>query len=127
MDVICCTWKNVAIPSILFGCESIPFCDTNIEEIERVQSQVAKFALGVKVTTPNICAQTELGFKPFRQLLYENQLKFYLEWNGKKVTGSLEVSKKYGIYLFSRVETFLSKRHQVNMFLSTFQVHDLYF
>ena len=77
VDVICCTWKNVAIPSILFGCESIPFCDTNIEEIERVQSQVAKFALGVKVTTPNICAQTELGFKPFRQLLYENQLKFY--------------------------------------------------
>ena len=25
----------------------------------------------------NICAQTELGFKPFRQLLYESQLKFY--------------------------------------------------
>ena len=37
-----------------------------------------------------------------------------------------ESEKKYGIYLF-QVETFLSKRHQVNMFLSTFQVHDLCF
>ena len=77
VDVICCTLKNVAIPFLLFGCESIPFCDTNIEEIERVQSQVAKFALGVKVTTPNICTPTELGVKPFGQPVYENQLNFF--------------------------------------------------
>ena len=37
-----------------------------------------------------------------------------------------ESESKYGSYLF-KVKTFLSKRHQVNMFLSTFQVHDLYF
>jgi len=30
-----------------------------------------------------------------------------------------ESEQKYGIYLF-KVETFLSKRHQVDMFLSTF-------
>ena len=34
--------------------------------------------------------------------------------------------QKYGNYLF-KVETFLSKRHQVNTFLSTFHVHVLYF
>ena len=37
-----------------------------------------------------------------------------------------ESEQKYGIYLF-KVETFLLKRHQVNVFLSTFQVHVLYF
>ena len=35
-----------------------------------------------------------------------------------------ESERKYGIYLF-KVETFLSNRHQVNMYLSTFQVHVL--
>ena len=77
VDVALCTWSNVAIPAILVGCEMIPFCETRITEIERIQAQIAKFALGVSLTCPNICAQSELGLKTFRQLLYECQLKFY--------------------------------------------------
>ena len=77
VDVVLCTWLNVAIPAILNGCDMIPFCDTRIEDIERIQSQVAKFALGVSRSTSNVCAQTELGMKTFRQHLYERQLKFY--------------------------------------------------
>ena len=77
VDVVLCTWLNVAVPSILNGCDMIPFCDTRIEEIERIQSRVAKFALGVSTSTSNLCAQSVLGMKPFRQLLYERQLKFY--------------------------------------------------
>ena len=77
MDVIQCTWLNLALPTILNGCEFIPFCETRIIEVEKIQSQVAKFALGLSQSSPNICAQTELGWKPFRQLLYEKQLKFY--------------------------------------------------
>ena len=77
VDVVLCTWSNVAIPAILSGCEMIPFNDTRIAEIERIQSQIAKFALGISSSCPNICAQTELGLKPFKQLLFECQLKFY--------------------------------------------------
>ena len=77
VDVIHCTWINVALPAILNGCEVIPFSETHILEIERIQSQVAKFALGLPQSSPNVCAQTELGWKPFRQQLYERQLKFY--------------------------------------------------
>ena len=77
VDVALCTWSNVAIPAILTGCEMIPFCATRIAEIERVQAQVAKFVLGISSTCPNVCAQTELGLKPFKQLLFERQLKFY--------------------------------------------------
>ena len=36
-----------------------------------------------------------------------------------------ESEQQYDIYLF-KVETFLSKRHQVNMFLSTFHGHVLF-
>ena len=77
VDVVLCTWSNVAVPAILVGSEMIPFCETRINEIERVQAQVAKFALGISTSCPNICAQSELGLKPFRQLLYQCQLKYY--------------------------------------------------
>ena len=40
VDVILCTWSNVAIPSILFGCEMLPFSEEAIASIERIQSTV---------------------------------------------------------------------------------------
>ena len=77
VDMAIATWSNIAIPSILTGCEVIPFSDATIEAIERLQSQLAKSILGLRQTAPNICAQTELGFKPFRMLLWKHQLGFY--------------------------------------------------
>ena len=77
VDVVLCTWANVAIPAILSGCEVIPFSETKINEIERIQAQISKFALGVPISFPNVSAQSELGLKPFKQLLYERQLKFF--------------------------------------------------
>ena len=77
VDMVLATWCNIAIPSILFGTEMIPFTESTILELERTQNQVAKYALGLPINSPGICAQIELGLKPFRQLLYEHQLKFY--------------------------------------------------
>ena len=77
VDTVLATWSNIAIPSILSGCEVIPFSDTTIEAIERMQSQLAKHVLGLPLSAPNICAQTELGLKPFRMILYKKQLNFY--------------------------------------------------
>ena len=77
VDTVLATWSNIAIPSMLSGCEVIPFSDVTIDAIERIQSQLAKHALGLPQSTPNLCAQTELGLKPFRMLLYQHQLSFY--------------------------------------------------
>ena len=77
VDMTVATWCNIAIPSILFGTEMVPFSETTILEIERTQNQVAKYALGVPISTAGVCAQIELGLKPFRQVLYEHQLKYY--------------------------------------------------
>ena len=71
------TWENVAVPSVLFGCESVLFSDTKLGELEVIQSQVAKRILGVPKNTSNICAQTELGFKPIKLRLILFQLQFY--------------------------------------------------
>ena len=78
IDTVLATWSNIAVPSILSGCEMITFTDTTIQAIERVQGQLAKHALGLPQSTPNICAQTELGLEPFRMKLYQQQLSFYI-------------------------------------------------
>ena len=77
VEMIMATWCNIAIPAILYGTEMIPFTETTILELERTQNQIAKYALGVPLGTAGICAQIDLGMKPFRQVLYEHQLKFY--------------------------------------------------
>ena len=71
------TWENIAIPSIMYGCESVIFSESKLLELEKIQSQVAKWILGVPRSSANICAQTELGFKPFKLLIYRQQLGFY--------------------------------------------------
>ena len=76
-EVTSACWQQVAMPAILFGCETIPFAETNIETLERMQSSVAKFALGLPRTSPNIVAQTELGWKKVRHQLFSRQLAFY--------------------------------------------------
>ena len=78
IDVVAATWNNIAIPSILSGCETIPFSEETIEGIEKVQAQLAKRVLDLPLSTPNICAQTELGIKPFRLVLWQHQLSFYM-------------------------------------------------
>ena len=78
MDVVLATWSNIAIPAILSGCEVIPFSEQSIEAIESIQAKLAKAVLDLPVSAPNVCAQTELGLKPFRLVLWQHQLSFYL-------------------------------------------------
>jgi hypothetical protein len=87
VDMILATWCNVAVPSILFGCEMIPFSESAIDEIERVQCQVGKYALGLSMCFANISVQVDLGMKPFRQVLYETQLKYYVRVFGWRTPG----------------------------------------
>ena len=78
IDTVVATWSNIAVPSMLSGCEVIPFSDATIDSVERIQSQLAKHALGVSQSTSNVCCQTELGLRPFRMLLYQHQLSFFV-------------------------------------------------
>ena len=78
VDLALTLWLNVAMPSILYGCELVPFTKTVIQEIERHQSSVGKFTLGLPSCAPNIATTTILGFKPFKELLYLSQWRFYI-------------------------------------------------
>ena len=81
VEVALMTWRCIAIPSITFGCEFVPFSDTAINDIDRMQSAVAKDMLGLPVSAPNVTAQVILGLKTFRHKLYQIQLKYFLRVN----------------------------------------------
>ena len=78
VKVAMATWCNIAIPSIMYGCESVPFTDTVIDSVDRMQSSVAKNVAGLTMCAPNLVAQTVLGLKMFRHKLFEAQLKFFM-------------------------------------------------
>ena len=78
VDLAASLWLNIAIPSILFGCETVPFTSQVLEEVSRYQSSIGKFSLGLPSCAPNISGSVILGLKPFKQLLYSSQLKYYL-------------------------------------------------
>ena len=76
VDLTLCLWLNVGMPSILYGCEFVPFTETVISEIERIQSSIGKFTLGLPQSSPNISTTTILGTASFKELLYTAQLKY---------------------------------------------------
>ena len=76
VDLTLCLWLNVGMPSILYGCEFVPFTETVISEIDRIQSSIGKFTLGLPQSSPNISTTTILGTASFKELLYTAQLKY---------------------------------------------------
>ena len=46
-DVLIRMWENVAIPSILYGSESLPIPMTTIEKLQTIQINVSKWILGM--------------------------------------------------------------------------------
>ena len=79
VDLALSLWSNIAMPSILYGCEVIPFSKSAIQDIERHQSAVGKYNLGLPVNAPNISTTTILGVKPFKELLYSAQLRYLVK------------------------------------------------
>ena len=73
-------WSSVAMKAILFGCECIPFSKSNIELLNRLQSQMCKTILGLPSPVPNFVAQTELAIDHFGHQLWLMQLNSCLRW-----------------------------------------------
>ena len=77
-EVALCTWLNIAIPSITFGCESVIFNDTCLSELDRLQMGVGKEILGYPMCAPHVAVEVILGLRSVKEVIYARQLKFYL-------------------------------------------------
>ena len=76
VDVAMSLWKQVALPIILYGCESMPFTESTLDALDRHQATIGKFALGLPVSAPNAGVRAILGLRSVREIVYERQLKF---------------------------------------------------
>ena len=72
-----CLWRNVAIPAITFGVESVLVTETTIKDLDKESARWAKETLSLPTNTPNIVSQTIMGVPSFKQVIYTSQLKFY--------------------------------------------------
>ena len=70
-------WFRVALPSIMYGTESIILTPYEIMEIEKIQSNLGKFILQLHGKAANVLANLLAGFKPFQSIYYERVLKYY--------------------------------------------------
>lgn len=78
VDVSNCTWRNIAIPAILFGTESIAFSKTTIDSLDREQAKWAKESLSLHQTCSNTAPQLLMGAPTFKELIYKQQLQYFM-------------------------------------------------
>ena len=69
-------WENVAIPSILFGCETTVFTSKTMKALEQVQCSVAKKCLGVRWDTSGLGARVEAGMMSMSSRVMVQQINY---------------------------------------------------
>ena len=69
-------WTQVAIPSILYGCEVCPLTETTIEEVEKCQNTVGKFMLQLPRSSANVAVNLDAGLKPIWAVVAQRVLSY---------------------------------------------------
>ena len=69
------SWKNILLPSALYGVEVLPWTGKQIRELELEQNKFAKAVLSVPCSSANACVQALLGLKSIKQLVIEARIR----------------------------------------------------
>ena len=72
-------WRLVALPAILYGCETVLIRKRELDDIEKAQSRVAKFILQVEQCTCNVVAQVLADFELVEVVYWRRVLNFYAD------------------------------------------------
>ena len=75
-DLAFSLWTCCALPSILYGAEIIPLTQESIKEVERCNTLVGKFILGIPRSSANVAAYIDAGLRPISSLIAEKVLLF---------------------------------------------------
>ena len=69
-------YKTCVQSSLLYGCEL--WSSMNIETIETILTDFARYILGVRRSTPNIGTLSELGLLPYKRFTVYRVIKYWL-------------------------------------------------
>ena len=88
-------WQNIALPSVLYGLEALPFSADLEAQLEKVQISLGKGILGLRAFTAGPVVYTELGFKPISLLLSERKVRFVYPITRASYKGSPLVQSRH--------------------------------
>ena len=105
-------WKQVALPSILYGTECIPITKAVEEKITKTQNIIGKFALQVSPSSANLQVLVDAGLIPIsfiicqRVLTYAKQLIEFRRPTlaNKCLRMSMESNDWYWQYVYAQVQ-----------------------
>ena len=118
VDVAMSTWLSIGLPCITFGCESVPFSSTTINEINRCQVVVGRDALGLSRCAPSLGVQQILGLRSFKEVLYTAQLKYVVRLQsqpGERWSRDAYLDHIYGTWRSPFLENLEKIKREVGM------------
>lgn len=75
-DLAYSLWTSCALPSILYGAEIIPLTKETINEVEKCNTMVGKFILGIPRSSANVSSYIDAGLRPISSLIAEKVLLY---------------------------------------------------
>ena len=101
-------WTQVALPSILYGCEVLPLTQCTINEVEKCQAAVGKLILQIPRSSANVSVHIDAGLKPVwavvaeKVLLYSHSImsKPITFWPKVAMTDSITLGQKSPYYRY---------------------------
>ena len=68
-------WKGMAVPKIMYGAEVLGLKKNDLNQLDRIQNQIARFALGVPSYTATEALRGEMGWSLFSERHEKGLLK----------------------------------------------------
>ena len=75
-DLAYSLWTSCALPSILYGAEIIPLTKETVKEVEKYNTMVGKFILGIPRSSANVSSYIDAGLRPISSLIAERVLLY---------------------------------------------------
>ena len=69
-------WNQIALPSILYGCEVLPLTQGTINEVEKCQAVVGKLMLQIPRSSASVSVHIDAGLKPVWSVVAERVLLY---------------------------------------------------
>ena len=75
-EVIRGIWKSIAVPSLMYGMETIPWTVGELNKMEAVQNKIGRLALGGNKFVGTEAIRGEMGWSTFEERIMKSKLRF---------------------------------------------------
>ena len=69
-------WKGVAVPSLMYGMDTVKWSKEEIDKMEVIQNRVGRLALGANTIVAVEAIRGDLGWSSFEERMYKAQLRY---------------------------------------------------